>query len=132
MDCDVVFCGLICTTIFLGFSYCVLNRWIARAHTLLAGSPSPSSRSVPKEKPKVIHCKHKCFFQSGLCKRVLVQVAYAIGGESKEEQQKENMINCFVFLSVAKPLSVYLDTYGTGTKTDAEVCCFVCFLSFVY
>lgn len=30
-----------------------------------------------------------------------LQVAYAIG--------------------VAKPLSVYLDTYGTGTKTDAEI-----------
>jgi len=43
----------------------------------------------------------KSLVKSGLCKRVLVQVAYAIG--------------------VAKPLSVYLDTYGTGTKTDAEI-----------
>jgi len=43
----------------------------------------------------------KSLVKAGLCKRVLVQVAYAIG--------------------VAKPLSVYLDTYGTGTKSDAEI-----------
>jgi S-adenosylmethionine synthetase len=43
----------------------------------------------------------KSLVKSGLCKRVLVQVAYAIG--------------------VAHPLSVYLDTYGTGVKPDPEI-----------
>jgi len=43
----------------------------------------------------------KSLVKSGLCKRVLVQVAYAIG--------------------VAHPLSVYLDTYGTGIKSDPEI-----------
>lgn len=43
----------------------------------------------------------KSLVKSGLCKRVLVQVAYAIG--------------------VAKPLSVFLDTYGTGIKSDKEI-----------
>jgi len=36
-----------------------------------------------------------------LCRRVLVQVSYAIG--------------------VAHPLSVFVDTYGTGVKTDKEI-----------
>merc|ERR1719197_89394 len=36
-----------------------------------------------------------------LVKRVLVQVAYAIG--------------------VAEPLSVHIDTYGTGSKSDQEI-----------
>jgi len=36
-----------------------------------------------------------------LCKRVLVQVSYAIG--------------------VAEPLSVYVDTYGTGSRPDSEL-----------
>jgi len=39
--------------------------------------------------------------KAGLCKRVLVQLSYAIG--------------------VAKPLSVHVDTYGTGTKTDKQI-----------
>jgi len=43
----------------------------------------------------------KSLVKAGLCKRVLVQVAYAIG--------------------VAKPLSVYLDTYGTGSRPDKEI-----------
>jgi len=36
-----------------------------------------------------------------LAKRVLVQVSYAIG--------------------VPEPLSIYVDTYGTGSKSDAEI-----------
>ena len=38
---------------------------------------------------------------AGLCKRVLLQVAYAIG--------------------IADPVSIHVDTYGTGTKTDDEL-----------
>jgi S-adenosylmethionine synthetase len=43
----------------------------------------------------------KSVVAAGLAKRALVQVSYAIG--------------------VAKPLSVYIDTYGTGVKSDAEI-----------
>jgi len=43
----------------------------------------------------------KSVVAAGLAKRALVQVSYAIG--------------------VAKPLSVYIDSYGTGTKSDAEI-----------
>jgi len=43
----------------------------------------------------------KSLVAAGLCKRVLVQVAYAIG--------------------VARPLSVNVETYGTGSKTNAEI-----------
>lgn len=43
----------------------------------------------------------KSLVAAGLAKRCLVQLAYAIG--------------------VVEPLSVYVDTYGTGTKTNAEI-----------
>jgi S-adenosylmethionine synthetase len=43
----------------------------------------------------------KSLVAAGLCRRVLVQVSYSIG--------------------VAEPLSVFVDTYGTGTKTDVEI-----------
>merc|ERR1712055_705099 len=43
----------------------------------------------------------KSLVMAGLCRRVLVQLSYAIG--------------------VAEPLSVYVDTYGTGTKPEAEI-----------
>lgn len=43
----------------------------------------------------------KSLVKAGLCKRVLVQLSYAIG--------------------VAHPLSIHCDTYGTGTKTDREI-----------
>jgi len=43
----------------------------------------------------------KSLVHSKLARRVLVQVSYAIG--------------------VAKPLSVFVDTYGSGTKSDAEI-----------
>jgi S-adenosylmethionine synthetase len=43
----------------------------------------------------------KSVIAAGLAKRALVQISYAIG--------------------VAKPLSVYIDTYGTGVKSDAEI-----------
>merc|ERR1711966_30265 len=43
----------------------------------------------------------KSLVAAGLAKRCIVQVAYAIG--------------------VAKPLSTYVNTYGTGTKSDAEI-----------
>merc|ERR1719453_1156770 len=40
--------------------------------------------------------------KSGLCKRALVQVSYAIG--------------------VVQPLSMFVDSYGTGAKSDDELC----------
>jgi S-adenosylmethionine synthetase len=43
----------------------------------------------------------KSLVASGLARRVLVQVSYAIG--------------------IAKPLSVYVDTYGTGKRSDSEL-----------
>jgi S-adenosylmethionine synthetase len=43
----------------------------------------------------------KSLVAAGLCARCLVQVSYAIG--------------------VAQPLSIYVDTYGTGVKSDAEI-----------
>jgi S-adenosylmethionine synthetase len=43
----------------------------------------------------------KSLVAAKLCKRVLVQVSYAIG--------------------VPEPLSVFVDTYGTGVKTDTEI-----------
>jgi len=43
----------------------------------------------------------KSLVAAGLAKRCLVQVSYAIG--------------------VAEPLSVYVDTYGTGSKPDVEI-----------
>jgi len=43
----------------------------------------------------------KSLVAAKLCRRVIVQVSYAIG--------------------VAHPLSVFVDTYGTGTKSDKEI-----------
>lgn len=43
----------------------------------------------------------KSLVKAGLCKRVLVQVSYAIG--------------------VAHPLSIFVSSYGTGVKSDAEL-----------
>lgn len=43
----------------------------------------------------------KSLVSAGLARRALVQLSYAIG--------------------VAEPLSVYVDTYGTGKKTDEEL-----------
>ncbi|GAA94796.1 hypothetical protein E5Q_01450 [Mixia osmundae IAM 14324] len=43
----------------------------------------------------------KSVIAAGLAKRVLVQLSYAIG--------------------VAEPLSIFVDTYGTGKKSDAEI-----------
>lgn len=43
----------------------------------------------------------KSLVAAGLARRVLVQLSYAIG--------------------VAKPLSIYVDTYGTGKKSDSEL-----------
>ena len=43
----------------------------------------------------------KSIVASGLARRALVQLSYAIG--------------------VAEPLSIYVDTYGTGKKTDEEL-----------
>merc|ERR1711979_53081 len=44
----------------------------------------------------------KSLVASGLAKRCLAQVSYAIG--------------------VVQPLSMFVDSYGTGTKTDEELC----------
>jgi S-adenosylmethionine synthetase len=43
----------------------------------------------------------KSLVAAGLARRALVQLSYAIG--------------------VAEPLSVFVDTYGTGKKTDEEL-----------
>ena len=43
----------------------------------------------------------KSLVKAGLCKRVLVQVSYAIG--------------------VAEPLSIFVSSYGTGVKSDSEL-----------
>ena len=43
----------------------------------------------------------KSLVKASLCRRVLVQVSYAIG--------------------VAEPLSVFVDSYGTGVRSDAEL-----------
>lgn len=43
----------------------------------------------------------KSLVQSGLCRRVLVQLSYAVG--------------------VAEPLAVFITTYGTGVKPDSEL-----------
>lgn len=43
----------------------------------------------------------KSLVAAKLCKRVIVQLSYAIG--------------------VAEPLSIHIDTYGTGTKPDREI-----------
>lgn len=43
----------------------------------------------------------KSLVKAGLCRRVLVQLSYAIG--------------------VAEPLSVFLSSYGTGVKSDSEL-----------
>mmetsp|Transcript_33471 Transcript_33471/g.74516 ORF Transcript_33471/g.74516 Transcript_33471/m.74516 type:complete len:382 (+) Transcript_33471:20-1165(+) len=43
----------------------------------------------------------KSLVAAKLCRRVLVQLSYAIG--------------------VAEPLSIFVNTYGTGAKTDAEI-----------
>jgi len=43
----------------------------------------------------------KSLIAAKLARRVLVQVGYAIG--------------------VAEPVSLYVDTYGTGTKSNAEI-----------
>ena len=47
----------------------------------------------------------KSIVAQGLARRVLVQLSYAIG--------------------VAKPLSLFVDTYGTGKKTNAELCAII-------
>lgn len=43
----------------------------------------------------------KSLVKAGLCRRVLVQISYAIG--------------------VAHPLSIFLNSYGTGTRSDEEL-----------
>lgn len=43
----------------------------------------------------------KSLVKAGLCRRCLVQVSYAIG--------------------IAEPMSLFVDTYGTGIKSDAEI-----------
>ena len=48
-----------------------------------------------------LNCSAKSLVAAGLARRALVQLSYAIG--------------------VADPLSIYVDTYGTGKKTDEEL-----------
>jgi S-adenosylmethionine synthetase len=46
-------------------------------------------------------CTAKSLVAAGLARRCLVQLSYAIG--------------------VAEPLSIYVDTYGTGKKTNEQL-----------
>jgi S-adenosylmethionine synthetase len=49
----------------------------------------------------LILCAAKSLVAAGLARRCLVQLSYAIG--------------------VAEPLSIYVDTYGTGKKSNEEL-----------
>jgi hypothetical protein len=73
------------------------QRLIDRPHTLLVGSV----RIFALLRHHLIPSAAKSLVSAGLARRALVQLSYAIG--------------------VAEPLSVYVDTYGTGKKSDEEL-----------
>lgn len=72
----------------------------ARQHTLPGGSVRSIALSLIYIVADTI-CIAKSLVAAGLARRALVQLSYAIG--------------------VAEPLSIYVDTYGTGKKTDEEL-----------
>lgn len=73
-------------------------KLIDRLHTQLVGSVS---RFLSYKTIGLIVFLAKSLVAAGLARRALVQLSYAIG--------------------VAEPLSIYVDTYGTGKKTDEEI-----------
>ena len=73
-------------------------RSIVRPPTRLAGLVCPQYISQASLLTKFTA---KSLVAGGLARRVLVQLSYAIG--------------------VAEPLSIYVDSYGTGKKPDAEL-----------
>jgi len=70
------------------------------AHTEEALSPARIPK-VDRSAAYAVRWIAKSLVAAKLARRVLVQVSYAIG--------------------VAQPLSVFVDSYGTGTKSDAEL-----------
>ena len=73
-------------------------KLIDRLHTLLVGLVS---RFLSYDNYVSYRISAKSLVAAGLARRALVQLSYAIG--------------------VAEPLSIYVDTYGTGKKTDEEI-----------
>lgn len=71
---------------------------IDQLRTLLAGSVS---QFVSYKSMGSYRLPAKSLVAAGLARRALVQLSYAIG--------------------VAEPLSIYVDTYGTGKKTDEQM-----------
>ena len=67
-------------------------------HTQLVGSVR---QFIPYKSIGSHQLLAKSLVTAGLARRILVQLSYAI--------------------AVAKPLSIYVDTYGTGKKTDEEI-----------
>jgi S-adenosylmethionine synthetase len=61
----------------------------------------PSLPQVDRSAAYAARWVAKSLVKAGLCKRCLVQVSYAIG--------------------IAEPISLYVDDYGTGTKTKPEL-----------
>ena len=68
--------------------------------TLLVGLVSRLFFSSIRKNSKLFLITAKSLVAAGLARRALVQLSYAIG--------------------VAEPLSIFVETYGTGKKTDEE------------
>lgn len=77
----------------------ISRRSTVRLHTPPAGSVGFFALKLLNL--RLMFCSAKSLVAAGLARRALVQLSYAIG--------------------VAEPLSVYVDTYGTGKKTDEEL-----------
>ncbi len=73
-------------------SFVTANQWITRRVTIVVFL-FPGAYIARQAAKSVV--------ASGLAKRCLVQISYAIG--------------------VAQPLSVHVDTYGTGSKPDKAI-----------
>ena len=71
---------------------------IGRLRTQLAGLVS---QFIPHKSMNSYRLPAKSLVAAGLARRALVQLSYAIG--------------------VAEPLSIYVDTYGTGKRSDEQI-----------
>ena len=87
-------------TVEVPFQEKISLKSTARQHTLPGGSVRTIALSLIYIVADTI-CIAKSLVAAGLARRALVQLSYAIG--------------------VAEPLSIYVDTYGTGKKTDEEL-----------
>ena len=87
-------------TVEVPFQEKISLKSTARQHTLPGGSVRSIALSLIYIVADTI-CIAKSLVAAGLARRALVQLSYAIG--------------------VAEPLSIYVDTYGTGKKTDEEL-----------